>query len=414
MSRIVNAGIQLAAIPLILRFLGTQDYSVFAVVTGLLMWFNLADIGLGFSIQNHISLLRVKGGSDTLFLQKIAIFILVIGCLELVIFSVIAPFLQHFLLHKLEVTTPFYLLMLAGDLYMLSALFGVGYRVFFARQQGYFAYLYQTVSYVLGFFLVALCVLLHVNAKLPWVVVAWVLPQALCALIGFLHAMPLGNWLRAADFSMFKTIFKKAWQYGFNALGAAFVLGVDYIIMAQLLNANDITVYNIFNKIFSFMYFGYTAILAAIWPVLAEYYATFSRKAFQKANAMLIRNALAATLYVVGGTCTILLLKGFLLSLFIKTQLMVSGTILILFGFYYITRVWTDTYATAVQSQNKIGFIAATVPIQAVVSVVFLYGFGKWLGLPGIVLGLGLCFLVTGCWMLPVYHYYSLGKLRGS
>ncbi|OGT06878.1 MAG: hypothetical protein A2103_05315 [Gammaproteobacteria bacterium GWF2_41_13] len=413
LSRIVMAGVQVISIPLVLRFVGTEQYALFAVITGLLLWFNLADLGLGTSIQNHISLLRVQQKETTGFLNSLVIFVLLIGCVEVVLFSLIAPFLQHFLLHKLATHASSYLLIVAGNMYILAALFGIAYKIFFAQHRGYWAYFYQTISYIGSLALVLLLIFLQVHRdQLLWVLLGWTAPQMLFAFTAFLHAVPLRRCIISADFGLFKKIFSKAWQYSVNAVGAAFVLGIDYVIMSQLLNANDITVYNIFNRIFSFMYFGYSAVLVALWPVLAEHYADFKAEKYRQANAMLIRNGLMASLYVVTGTLVIFALKTPLLLLFSKNTLVIPGAAILLFGFYYITRVWTDTYATAIQSRNKIAFIAMTVPIQAMTSIVFLYYFSRWLGLNGILLGLALCFLITGFWLLPVYHYYSIRKMR--
>ncbi|OGT11288.1 MAG: hypothetical protein A2X77_01800 [Gammaproteobacteria bacterium GWE2_42_36] len=415
LSRIVIAGVQVLSIPLVLRFVGTEQYALFAVITGLLLWFNLADLGLGPSIQNHISLLRVKQEDTKSFLSSLTLFIFLLGIIEIVVFSLIAPFLQHFLLHKLTSQASSYLLVVAGNMYILAALFGISYKIFFAQHRGYWAYAYQTMSYLGSLLLVLLLIFLKIDQnKLLWVLLGWTVPQMAFAFISFLHAVPLRQCIVAADFSVFKKMLSKAWQYSVNAVGAAFVLGIDYVIMSQLLNANDITVYNVFNRIFSFMYFGYTAVLIALWPVLSEHYADSKIEKYRRANAMLIRNGLMATLYVVTGTLIIFILRKPLLLIFSKNTLVIPGIAILLFGFYYITRVWTDTYATAIQSRNKIAFIAATVPIQAITSVIFLYYFSRWLGLSGIILGLALCFLITGFWLLPAYHYYSIRKMKNE
>src|SRR5438477_7640846 len=59
-SRAVVAVVSLAAIRILLQSLGTDQYSVFAILSGLTGWFFLADLGTGFAAQNFISERRAK------------------------------------------------------------------------------------------------------------------------------------------------------------------------------------------------------------------------------------------------------------------------------------------------------------------------------------------------------------------
>src|SRR4029434_2233618 len=60
-SRALVAIVSLAAIRILLQTLGTEQYSVFAILSGLTAWFLLFDLGGGFAAQNYISERRAKG-----------------------------------------------------------------------------------------------------------------------------------------------------------------------------------------------------------------------------------------------------------------------------------------------------------------------------------------------------------------
>ena len=91
--RIVMALAQVISIPIILRCLGVDSYAIFAVITGLVAWFNLADLGFGYSIQNHISILRVEGKNVRDFLRSIIFCFLIIAIFEILIFQMTKTFL---------------------------------------------------------------------------------------------------------------------------------------------------------------------------------------------------------------------------------------------------------------------------------------------------------------------------------
>jgi len=403
---------QVITIPIALRCLGVDSYAVFAVVTGLVAWFNLADLGFGYSIQNHISILRVEGKDTRSFLRSIAFYFLIIAFFELLVFCSIAPFLQHFLLKNFAVKTSWYLLIIVGSFYVLSAICSVSYRIFFAEQKGYWGYSYQSAGWLGALIAIIILGYLPVENRLFLILLGWIIPQTFFALISFIHAMPWRGIFTYCDFNIFKRIFTKAWLFNLNSIGAACVLGIDYVIMSQLLSAHDITLYNIFNKIFLFIYAGYSTVLMTLWPVMAEKFATRNRQLIDEVNSMLLRNIFWAIGYITIATGLVLIGKNFLLSFFAKGLLSVSYWVIILFGIYYAIRFWVDSYATVIQSRNKIKFIAFTVPIQAVVSVCFLYYFGAKYGLDGILIALILCFTVTAVWVLPCYHYLTLAKER--
>ena len=408
--RIIMAVTQVISIPIALRCLGVDNYAVFAVITGLVAWFNLADLGFGYSIQNYISTLRIEGKNTSDFLRSIVLGFLIIALVEILFFCIAAPFLQVFLLKNFVVKTSWYLLLVIGSAYVISAVCSVSYRVFFAEQKGYWGYFYQSAGWLGALLVMVVLSYLPLGNKLFLILLGWIVPQTLCALVSFIHAMPWRGIFTHYNFRLFKEIFAKAGLFNLNAIGAACVLGLDYVIMSQLLTARDITLYNIFNKVFQFIHAGYTVVLMALWPVMAEKFATHKAKEVHAVNVMLLRNIFWAMIYLIGATIFVLLVKDLLLSFFSKNLLTISYGVIVLFGVYYAVRIWVDSYATAIQSRNKIKFIAFTVPIQAVVSVSLLYYFGARYGLEGILIALILCFVVTAVWVLPCYHYLTLAR----
>src|SRR5260221_7286665 len=73
-SRAVVAVVSLLAIRILLQSLGTEHYSIFAILSGLAGWFFLFDLGSGFAAQNYISERRAKHEAYCDFLPPRAIF----------------------------------------------------------------------------------------------------------------------------------------------------------------------------------------------------------------------------------------------------------------------------------------------------------------------------------------------------
>jgi hypothetical protein len=88
-----------------------------------------------------------------------------------------------------------------------------------------------------------------------------------------------------------------------------------------------------------------------------------------------------------------------------RTNLTLPITVIILFGIYAVIRVWTDSYAVALQSQNQLKIFWIYVPIQAILSFFGMYFFSLHYGLNGILTGLILSFVLTASWILPVSYF---------
>lgn len=410
--RIINVSIQVISIPLLLRFLGIIDYAAFAIITGLLAWYNLADIGLGPSIQNEISYMRVQKFDAEEFLRSIAIYIIIIGFLEVVIFSSFAFSLQKILFRHLNITYPNYLLALVGSAYILIAIFSISSRIFFAQQKGYWGYIYQSAGIVLGFITILLLIFFDIKHKLVWIMMGWTIPQVIMSFVGFLHAMPNSGWLKKANFKTFRRLLTTAWGFSFNSIGGTIVLGLDYVIISQILNVNEIVTYNVVNKIFTVIFFGYSAILTALWPTMAENYASKNKIKIQKTNDIILRNVVLGSIYIFLASIIVVLTKNFIIHYLANAKLTISALLILLFGFYYIIRVWSDTYTTAILSRNKTTFLTTMIPFQAIIGVISTYYLGIHFGLIGIVLGFILCFSITSLWLTPCYHYYLSGYFR--
>jgi len=77
--------------------------------------------------------------------------------------------------------------------------------------------------------------------------------------------------------------------------------------------------------------------------------------------------------------------------------------LIIIFGFYYLIRIWTDTYAMVLQSVSILKPFWILVPIQALISLFGQIYFVRMYRLNGILYGLILSFLLTVSWGLPYY-----------
>ncbi len=187
------------------------------------------------------------------------------------------------------------------------------------------------------------------------------------------------------------------------------VLQTDYIVMSQKLSAADIIKYTVTMKIFGLMFFIYTAVLQALWPVCAELRVKMQ---WRKLHRIIFLNIIGGVFFIGLGTLFIYVLKDYIYSIIANgIDYNISEVVFVLLAVYFSIRVWCDTFAMLLQSMNQLKILWLIVPCQALIGGVTQWYFAEHYGIVGILYGLILSFSLTVFWGLPVYYMYKSKRL---
>jgi O-antigen/teichoic acid export membrane protein len=209
------------------------------------------------------------------------------------------------------------------------------------------------------------------------------------------------------DKEVLKQFIIRAIKFGGFAVMAACVLQIEYIVMAKTLDANSITTYNIFSKLFLFVAFVYSSVLTAFWPVSNE---LFNTGQYLKLKKSLFKYSVLGILLMIIGIFGVYLFKDYVLKILAPNLNITVGLIFfILFIIYYILRIISDTYAMFLQSVNSLKIFWIYTPFQAVISISAQYFLSSKYGLYGIIFGLIISFILTSAWICP-YKSYKIFK----
>ncbi len=414
-NRVIAALVQIVSIPLFIRLLGLDGYAAFSVISGFICWFALAEIGLGSVLQNEISARQAKNQSlDGVLELYISILIFItIACIVLYV-----P-LSFLINHWLSNTFGAYrnLLMVAGGLYILLLNSNVIYKIFFAKHLGYISYLFQSIGNLLWFGIILLLTFWHELKFSPELIIVITLIPQICVSL-YLYTRLNLNWQQIhvipnlARLKQYKVVLAKSMNFFWVSLTSNFVLGVDYFFIAKFLNQHEIITYNIINKIYIFVAFGYSVLLAALWPILSELYALGEQSSYKKANVTLLKYIFSAFLYVIFASLLIVVLRGYIATTLAKSTIEISIELIVLFCIYYCIRVMVDFICVALQSRGQVRILMITAPLQAIITVYLMSLFVNKYSLLGIMYALILGFILTAFWMLPVA--YIRGNRRAS
>lgn len=387
--------------------IGTERYAVYAVLGGLQGWYMLADMGIGISLQNHMSEQRARGESSESHLAAAALLSLVLLILFIGLLYLISPWAAPLILKKFTFLSREEQLRDFLVVGVLSICVGIGstaYKIWYAEQKGYLANIMPAVASVTSMGLIMFIAQSSASDKLFWSMVASIAPLALFPTVAFC-VQTAGSFSKIFSLGpeIVTPLLKRAVKFWLFGIMAAGVLQIDYIIMSQFLQPHDIVRYNLGNKIFALIFFVYNAVILALWPVCAEAIACNSWHIVKQ----VVRRYIAIGFGLVS-VATVLFLRfmpDIVALLSPRERVEISANLILLLGIYYLVRVWTDTFAMVLQSMSYLRPFLLFVPLQAALSIVLQWLLGRQLGISGILLGLVSSFLLTVSWALPTVIY---------
>jgi len=407
--------IQIAIVRILLNSLGLENYAVFMLLTGLVGWFALVDMGIGVSVQNYISELRAKNQPYRALIAAggILAMLLLFGTVIMLYFISphIAPlFLKQFsFLSDAEKTKLFFL---TGALSIGSGVGGIIYKVWYAEQKGYLSNIVPAVASGVGFIGLLLVRQAPVGERLFLSLTVFMTPTAFLPLAALVCQQLMNgpqHYLGTEFFSIVVQIMKRGLRFWLFALMAAGVLQIDYIVMSQFLDSHAITSYSISTKIFSFGFFIYSAILLALWPIFAEHIA---RRQWDAIRQYLKKYLIFGFIFMFVYTALLVWLMPVAVRVLApKENIVIPLGFILVLGAYQMLRVWTDTFSTLLLSMNDLAPFWILVPLQALISAGLQWILAPRFGIYGIVWGLIGSFVCTVAWGLPLAarRNYRLG-----
>lgn len=411
-SRIIMAFVQIASIRVLIKGLGIEQFTIFALLSALMGWFMLADMGIGLSLQNHISVRRSNSepyGSDLISIATLSgiLFLLFLSILGLLSPYVSSIYLKQF--HHLGNPEKARLFFVSGALFIGAAFGNISFKIWYAEQKGHLSNIFPAAASLLAYAGIIIISSSQLENKLLYSLIVFLAPAAIISLGTFItqiikHFYEI-TW--TLSFRPVLGILKRALSLWFLLLITSLSLQIDYLIISQFLGSKDIVIYNLSTRISWFLFALYVAALTALWPIFSECIAQGNWHTVKRLTAKYLSYGLGLSVI-----CSILLVGLMPIAVHIlspKETIVVPVLLIVLLGIYQLIRIWTDTFIVILQSMSDLKPMWIAIPFQAVLSILFQWYLVQWIGLHGIILGNILSFSLTSAWYLPkaVFRHYK-------
>ncbi len=395
---------QLVCVPLLTTLLAPAEFAAYAIAVSLMTWYLLTDLGFGNSAQNQIAEARTRGEEIGTTIAAASLVGGVVLIAALVLLVPLSRLLDHALLGPLRLPASSrtqLILWLSGLMLVGFALGSIAQKMLYALGKGVYANLLGLIN-SLAFLLLLWGVARHVepSQRLLACVLSNTLPLGITGISALTWlAARRAHWDWPTVKSHFTRLRQRAWRFWLLALLAAATLNADYLIMSRTLIADEIATYNVLFRLYWVGMSLYSGLLSATWPV-------FSAMGVRSDHAGITRHI---RLYLLAGLGSLLIgsmvmaaaLPTILHWLAPSLSIQVSILTLVLFSAYIGLRIWTDTYAVALQALNEVSIMLKVTPVQAMISITAQWTLSQAYGINGILMGLILSFAFTAVWILP-------------
>lgn len=279
--QVISIIIGLIYVPLLINYLGAEEYGVWLTLSSVIGWFSFFDIGLGNGLRNKLTEALAKNNINLAkeYVSTTYAIISLVFIGVLVLFYCLNPFLDW---SRILNTT-------AVSINKLTLLAQVVFTFFVFR------FIFQLIGTIYSAYQMpainnAIAPISNIISLLAILVLLKTSQGSLLALGFILSAVPVFVFI-GFSFMAFRNRFK-AIRPSFNSinlkhsrdllsLGAKFfvtqvaaiiLFSLSNIIIAQVLTPNDVTKYNIAFKYFSISFMAITIILSPIWSAVTDAY----------------------------------------------------------------------------------------------------------------------------------------------
>jgi O-antigen/teichoic acid export membrane protein len=414
----ISIGISLLMVPMTLNYLDQERYGLWLTMSSIIGWFSLFDIGLGNGFRNKFAeALAIQDVplAKTYVSTTFALLSIIIGVV-LGVFLVVNPFLNWCVILNTQVESQrnlSWLALIIFTFFALQFIFKLTTSVLLADQKSSLVDLIGVSGSLLS--LVIVYLLLHIGERSLLFLGLTLSVCPVLVLIGAYFVLFNGKYrqykpsIKCIDLKRSKGLMGLGLMFFIPQICSLIVFSTSNVIITQLFNPAEVTVYNIAFKYFSVVTLFFNIIITPFWSAFTE--------AFVKQDIIWIKNVIHKLMLVWGLSCCgcviMVIVSKLVYHLWVGDQIQIPLPVTIGLAIYVCITNWNSITVSFNAGVSKI-FIQVWLSLIAGVAFIPLAIFiSKRIGLMGIPLAMGLSIL-PGSFISPIqYSKLIRGKAQG-
>lgn len=385
-------------VPLILNFLGSEQYGVWMTLWTIIMWFGVLDLGFGNGLRNNFAIAKANDDVKEVktYVSSAYIGVIIISLILVFLFFVVMPL---FISWEQILNSPAYLDNQIADLVLVVFLFFIFTfitkligSILLADQR---AAINNSIRPLANFLsLLIIIVVVQVNPERKLLAVGAAI-SAMPFLVYLLYSLYYFNTdykaykpsFRFFNYEKLKSLMTLGIQFFVIQVSGIVILFSDNLIIAQLFGPGSVTPYSNANKLFFFVYNPlFVTALSTLWSAFTDAYA--------RNDIPWIKNVLKTLnkiwIAIAAFTVVLVIFSTYLFKLWLGEESAsdIPFSLSLLMGLFVLMYSWVNIYAYAINGIGKIKIMLYGNVIAAIVNIPLSIYFGRNLemGISGIIL----------------------------
>jgi len=398
------------AIPLMIRYLGQEQFGVWSTLLTVISWIVFFDLGIGNGLRNKVAESLAKGETDEAA-NYIGSAYTLLGLIALALWLVLTiaaywvPWQTVFNTSAVSEETLRATIQITAFFIVLNFWVALVAALLGALQRTSLIALGQLISNVL---VLALVFFLSrgTEASISFLALAYgmsLVTANVTLSVWFYRIRPELRPHFYVEKSHIRPLLGVGLQFFFIQLAVLVIFTTDKILITQLFGPENVTQYEVIFKLFSVIVVAHGLISAPLWSAYTD--------AYHRNDFLWIRRVLFLQFFIFGlvlfGVGATALLAGDLISLWIGPGFDVSTSLITNMSVLVIVSIWNNIFGTILGGIGKVRLGSIYTIFTALVNIPLSVFFAKTLGcgVSGIVLGTTLSIAISSI-ISPLQVYY--------
>ena len=398
--KFISLSTGLLSIPITARYLGQEQFGLWILLSTLLNWITIADLGLVNSLVNVLAkaLAEDKRNEAKQAVSSTFYPMLILGIAILfgsILFSPYIPWESLLNVHsaqlKIVARTS---VTVCLCLFALKIPLSIPRCIYTSYQEGYIYQLWIGLVNILS--LLFLLIAQHFHVNLPWLLGIFFGAVALGDLLAGIHIFCFKQkWLlpniENYNFGTFKVLIKDGIQFWIAQICAICVFQTDLIIVSRLYSVSEVGVYGVLMKLFSIIETVSSTFITPLWPAYSEAYAKYEYKWIQKTFKISI---ISSVIWSICAGTLILNFSGLILQNWLGRSIIYPEKLPVFMFLTYTLLSVSQCIAVLVNALGRLKLQSFVAPLSALSNLFLSVMLGQTFGLQGVTSATSICIAI--------------------
>ncbi len=416
-TKILGMALSYVSLPIVLTYLGEENYGVWITIFSVISWLYNFDVGIGNGLKNKltealthkdIGLARKYISTSYIIIIVITVILMIVGSFGIIISNPIeilnVDFLDGIYLKKVIFIT--FIFNLANFIISLYK------QLFYAIHKSSFVGV-ANIGYQLLVIILITCLKEYYKSSLLMLTLAYGLSNLIIGIIFsvlfFKKRLELCPRFKFFDMKIIPDLMGIGIEFFIIQLSMIVIFTTDNLIITKLLGPEAVTSYNIILKFFQIFIMVATIILTPFWTLYTDAYIKKDKKWI--CRTLKNFNILYLLLTIV--ILTVVLNIDFFIKNWLSQELIYSKSLVVFSGLFALIRVYGDIYMYFLNGIGKIRVQLYLYILGALINIPLSVYFVKSLNLgsSGVILATNIS-MISFVVVMPIQSYYEIKKIN--